>query len=134
MPQGFAFFTRDPREPRIHLYTSNDGEWKSASLGPYSRPSNFFGLDRKPRTQLTEYALLLHRAGAILGEWDSCETFPGSCLRQVSVADTLENTTPDPTLCGDIGFVRQEPVPWAWSQNKDEIDMPSEVLKLKILC
>lgn len=134
MPQGFAFFTRDPREPKMYLYALDGGKWQSATLGPYSRPSNFFGLDRKPRAQLTEYALLLHRAGATPDKWMSCEDAPLSCLRRVPVTDTLKNTDPVPTLCGVIGFARQDPVPWAWSESQDTIDMPSKILKLKILC
>jgi antimicrobial peptide system SdpA family protein len=134
MPQGFAFFTRNPREPEMRLYASNEGEWQSASLGPYSRSSNLFGLDRKPRAQLTEYALLLERAGVPTDKWASCEDAPVLCLKRVSVTDTLENTDPAPTLCGIVGFVRQDPVPWAWNESRDTIEMPSKVLKLRISC
>lgn len=134
MPQGFAFFTRDPQEPKMRLYAFEGGEWQSISLSPYSRPSNFFGLDRKPRAQLTEYALLLNRGGATPNKWSDCEDTPVSCLRRVPVTDTLKNIDPAPTLCGIVGFVRQDPVPWAWSESRENITMPSEILKLKIQC
>ena len=132
MPQGFAFFTRNPREADIYLYQREAGDWRTALMSPHARSSNLFGLKRKSRAQLTEYALLLSRARADL--WTSCDENPSDCLPHAEVVDTVQNITPNPTICGIAGFVRQEPVPWAWSESKDDIDMPSELIKLHVSC
>lgn len=131
-PEGFAFFTRDPREPDLYLYEQTEDGWKTAALGPNARPANFFGLNRKARAQAVEYALLLQGRGP--GAWSSCDAGTLSCLERVETHDTIENVTPRPTLCGTVGFVRQDPIPWAWSEDRDTIEMSSELIKLQVSC
>lgn len=132
LPEGFAFFTRDPREPDIKRYRRHEGSWRQAGLGPHSLPSNLLGLDRWSRTQGVEYAMLLQEYE--LEEWTDCDGDPIACLDSIAVADTIQNADPQPTLCGVIGFVRQEPVPWAWSSNRESLSMPAHILKLNVIC
>lgn len=132
LPEGFAFFTRDPREPDIQRFQRSGGTWESVALGPHSRPSNLFGLNRHSRTQGVEYALLLKEYP--LDRWSECDVDPKTCLDRVAVTDSIANPDPRPTLCGTVGFVRQEPVPWAWSASLDSIEMASQILKLHVSC
>src|SRR5262245_51815297 len=59
-PQGWSFFTRDPREEKQTLYVRNGITWESALLAPHARPSNFGGFRRKSRAQGVEMALLIN--------------------------------------------------------------------------
>ena len=132
LPQGFAFFTRDAREPDLYLFQQRDGAWQSASLGPNSRPSNLFGLNRKSRAQSVESALIVSKL--LPTAWSECRDNPTKCLGQSSVQDTIRNVVPAPTLCGPVGFVLQEPVPWAWSKSQGTTDMHSQITNIHIQC
>jgi antimicrobial peptide system SdpA family protein len=132
LPEGFAFFTRNPRERDLYVYERTDSTWASAVLGPKSRPANLFGMSRRSRTQSVETALLLRKAGSEV--WTDCEEEPTTCFSELSVQDTVANPQPTPTVCGVAGFARKEPVPWAWSDNEDTLTMPSAVTKLDVSC
>lgn len=131
-PEGWAFFTRSAREPKLLTYRrAEGGRWLSADLGPHSLPSNLFGLDRKSRAQGVEIALLLgniHKDGVV-----DCRDVITACLEPLP-ALPIRNTSPAPSLCGDVGIAQQEPLPWAWSAAAAETTMPSRVVRLSITC
>ncbi len=133
-PEGWAFFTRSPREPRRLLFTKSDGEWVSALQSPISQPKNLFGLDRSPRTQGVELGLLLQSINN--GAWHKCNggVSPRACLAKIEITGAVRNETPLSTLCGTVGIALQKPVPWAWRQSIDQIVMPSNVVKLNVSC
>ncbi len=56
-PQGWAFFTRSPREDVFSALMPNghDG-WTAAGLGPNGRPSAAFGFNRAARAQGPRWA------------------------------------------------------------------------------
>ncbi len=134
MPEGWAFFTRDPREPRTLTFAKVQDTWVSSSMAPHARPSNLFGVNRASRAQGVELGLIMEAIAVAEHTWEPCEEAIGTCLEAVPTADTLDNISPRPRLCGLVGLAQQEPVPWAWSYNRDEITMPSQVIKLKIEC
>lgn len=131
LPQGWAFFTRSPREERYYTYRKEVDGWSVASLGPHSEAGNLFGLDRRSRAQGVELGLL---HGVIPGgAWHKCAEHPLRCLDGVTPI-SVSNRSPAPTLCGEIGIALQEPVPWAWSSARAELTMPSRVVRLEISC
>lgn len=130
LPEGWNFFTRNPREQDILLFQKKRSTWKSAIRGPHGRPSNLFGLDRSSRSQGLEYAMLLRQ----ISSWEECGGAIPRCLDTVAVADTLINPSPQATLCGAVGFARREPIPWAWSRSSDTIHMPSKVARASVRC
>ncbi|WP_232293471.1 SdpA family antimicrobial peptide system protein [Stigmatella aurantiaca] len=135
LPEGWAFFTRDPRDERMLPYVRGaDAQWSSASHTPNFQPRNFFGIDRAGRAQGVEMGLLMDAARK--AERQACEEEPSVCLERAPVAQKLSNASPHPTLCGQVGFVFQKAVPWAWSRSNREkkIIMPSKVLRLDIEC
>jgi sporulation delaying protein A len=131
-PEGWAFFTRSAREPKLVTYRlASDGRWQSADLGPHSRPTNLFGLDRRSRAQGVEIALLL---GTIRTDRQvECKEAIPKCLESLR-AVPIRNVSPAPSLCGDVGVAQQEPLPWAWSGAASEVTMPSKVVRLAITC
>jgi len=133
VPQGWGFFTRDPREPRLIPLVRAAGSWQVASEGPNGEPWNAFGLNRAARAQGVEVGLL---ETAIPAEaWKDCETEVAACLERMPATLQLSNPTPRPTLCGEVGFARRESVPWAWAASTpDETSMPSKVVRVRVTC
>lgn len=133
LPEGWAFFTKDPRTERITTLRAIDDHWQSAQLSPQSSWRSFFGIDRSARAQGVETGLLMH--GVPTAQWRNCKSLPTSCL----AAEALQpfpttNRSPRPTLCGDIAIVLQTPTPWAWSRSGRIVNMPSRYLKLRVRC
>jgi len=133
-PQGWRFFTRNAREERIMLFTrSSDGHWRPADIGPNISIKGWFGFSRAPRAQGIEYGGLLYGLRS-KQDWSKCDIAPiEDCLERAPVDAATYNATPEPTLCGTVGFVRQAPVPWAWSTEGNKF-MPSRVLKMYVKC
>lgn len=139
LPEGWAFFTRDPRDPRMLPYQRGaDGQWTRASRTPNFQPHNLFGIDRGGRAQGVEMGLLMEQTRQV--DRIDCEVEPTLCLERAPVGEKIRNRSPNPTLCGEVGFVFQRAVPYAWSRTNREkspekkIIMPSKVLRLEIEC
>ncbi|WP_353945227.1 SdpA family antimicrobial peptide system protein [Streptomyces sp. HUAS MG91] len=113
-PQGWAFFTKSPREP-VHVpYRQRaDGSWADARISPHAKPSNAFGLDRASRSQGIEGALLVHKDGI---HWNDCSdpSSPEECLKGARLSAPITNPSPSPSLCGRAALVEVKPVPFAW--------------------
>jgi antimicrobial peptide system SdpA family protein len=133
-PQGWKFFTRNPREDwLLPFHRGPDGEWTTASLGPNGRLDAYFGISRRPRAQGIEIGLLLYKLHK--GIWNACNGDPTYCLEHSPIKATLHNRSPNPTLCGVIGFVHQRQVPWAWdARGVAPAFMPSRIAKFEVKC
>lgn len=129
-PQGWGFFSKDPRDPYFSVVNISDSAL--AVAWPNSLPENYFGLNRYGRSQGIEAGLLISKVPE--KDQSECKESPYLCLTKSKVAMELENTSPDPTICGDIGFIFQEPIPWAWSKNGKKIEMPSKIVRVSITC
>jgi len=133
MPQGWKFFTRDPREEEIGAFVRRpDGRWVSALRGPNGSPSNLFGLSRATRAQGIELGLISTAANRLT--WQECKERLTVCVEKAPLAADVKNPTPDPTLCGEIGLTLQPPVPWAWSGARRKVTMPSKALRVNVQC
>jgi sporulation delaying protein A len=132
VPEGWAFFTRDAREERILLFRRAVDGWHPANLGPHAEARNIFGLDRASRAQGVELALLISGVGA--EDWTSCEMAPIDCVAHAAFARSVDNVSPRPSLCGDVGVALQEPVPWVWASAGGSVTMPSRVIRLSVAC
>lgn len=61
IPQGWGFFTKDPKEPNFYLYKV-DREVSEVNLMNFSF-KYYFGLSREPRIISTEIALIANKLG-----------------------------------------------------------------------
>jgi len=133
LPEGWAFFTRNPRDDRYFVYRlAPDGSWIDTNLGPHNRPRNAFGLNRKSRAQGVEIGLLL--VSIQDQEWTACRKSPTACLATIPVSKDFKDISPNPTLCGEMGVVMQPPVPWAWAGMQRPVTMPSRVSRVRVHC
>ncbi|MEU1003681.1 SdpA family antimicrobial peptide system protein [Streptomyces tibetensis] len=132
-PQGWAFFTKSPRDPEMVPYQRTPGKWKPLSLTPHSSPRNAFGLDRESRAQGVEIALLL--SAAQKKDWRECTSSRQSCLRDFGPpVRRIANRSPEPTLCGTVGLLQEKPTPWAWRDLVPESHSPEQVMVLEVTC
>ncbi|MER5730376.1 SdpA family antimicrobial peptide system protein [Streptomyces sp. NPDC002138] len=132
-PQGWAFFTKSPRDPEVVPYGKTSDGWRALSLTPHASPHNSFGLDRASRAQGVEISLLL--AAAQKGDWRDCTDDSQTCLANAEAPTRrLENGSPEPTLCGTVGLVQARPTPYAWRDLVPESHSTERVMVLEVTC
>ncbi|MFE7410246.1 SdpA family antimicrobial peptide system protein [Streptomyces laurentii] len=132
-PQGWAFFTKSPRDVEVVPYGNRSGRWQPLSMTPHSSPKNAFGLDRASRAQGVEIAMVL--SAAKKADWHPCERDRESCLTKFGTpARTIKNTSPEPSLCGTVGLLQERPTPWAWRDLVDDTHTPERVMVLRVTC
>ena len=133
LPQGWAFFTKSPRDPSVIVYELADGKPESLSLTPHSSVHNFFGLDRASRAQGPEYALLLSTVPE--SHWVTCETTLQACLSEYrGSTEKVVNRFPSPTFCGIVFAARVVPHPWAWRELKSDTHRTDKIVRLQVEC
>jgi antimicrobial peptide system SdpA family protein len=130
LPQGWAFFTADPAQVYPQAYQhGREGQWINSG-GSLAEPGDIFGLDRSKRAQGTEMALLMQDIPA--RDWRACTAQPTACLSRAPVAARLINTSTLQNLCGDVGIVQQQQLPWAW--HGSGTIMPSQIVRVEVTC
>ena len=131
LPQGWAFFTRDPRTMDLSaVVRDSDGTWRAAASG--RNWPHFLNFSRSWKLPGVEIGVVLSELTE--PQWQKCEELPSVCLEKATSSGAVANKLSTRTLCGDVGIVRQEPVPWAWRESMDQTVMPSEVLRLQVNC
>ncbi|MGW7102480.1 SdpA family antimicrobial peptide system protein [Streptomyces sp. NPDC054838] len=132
-PQGWAFFTKSPRDPEVVPYGKTFDGWRALSLTPHAAPHNAFGLDRESRAQGVEISMLL--AAAQKSDWRDCTDTGETCLANAAApARRVENTSPHPTLCGTVGLLQERPTPYAWRDLVPESHSTERVMVLEVTC
>lgn len=135
LPEGFGFFTRNAREPYLLVYKKTGGEVECVSVHNSSY-HNLFGLLRKSRALYLEVGSVFATLQDSL--WTRTVGIPGNIFfNQYELPlYTVRNMTPKAILCGEYFLQQVEPVPWAWAGTFDEnrSGMPSEVIRLNVIC
>jgi len=131
-PQGWAFFTRDPREPVDRIYARSESGWVQVTY-TNSSARNWLGLKRDARALNVELASLLSEVDS--SQWGDCPGQLESCLRKRDVpAVAVVNRSSIRALCGEILVERRPPAPWAWSRAKRPVLLDSKVARLEVRC
>ncbi|TQC44427.1 SdpA family antimicrobial peptide system protein [Rhodococcus sp. WS4] len=130
-PQGWAFFTRSPRGETIRIFRRDGHGVAEASSMPIAAPRNWFGLDRLPRAQGTEYATLL--AAQPEDGWVECDGVD-SCLSDGMPIHPVESPVPNPSFCGDIYAVGYGVTPWAWREFDYEPRPAERAIRMDVSC
>lgn len=132
LPQGWAFFTRDPRSNYVSLYQQEDGTWEQVNATTVAARDNFYGLSRASRTESYEIESITSELPE--GEWNRCEEeeiilcFPETPRAEASV--DLHGV--DLRFCGVLAVTSQEPTPWAWGSLVGQ--MPGEYMIVDVTC
>ncbi|WP_160505963.1 SdpA family antimicrobial peptide system protein [Streptomyces sp. BA2] len=134
VPQGWAFFTKDPQSEQFGAYRPRGGGARpeNLSLTPQGRAENLFGLSRRQRAQGPEEALLASK----VRHWQTCQGSNDDCLRGAAArhATAVTNPSPLPSLCGDIIVTNQRAVPWANRELLSETSRVTRAAHLRIRC
>jgi antimicrobial peptide system SdpA family protein len=130
-PEGWAFFTAPAQREQATPFTRRAGEWVSSNAGPNSRWSNALGMSRRARGQSVEIAKLIEQLAP--DDWSSCDQANATCFDR-AVTHAVQSRSLHPTLCGEVVISKARPVPWAWSQLKTPVAMPTQVLRMDVQC
>jgi antimicrobial peptide system SdpA family protein len=132
LPQGWGFFTRDPRSPEMFAFVkTSDGLWQPVVSGKPFWP-RLLEFSRRRKLAHVEIGVILYELSD--PQWQACQDLPAICLENAPLSGTVKNILSPPSLCGEVGIIQQTPIPWAWSQSPEETLMPSEVLRLQVSC
>jgi antimicrobial peptide system SdpA family protein len=133
VPQGWSFFTRNPREAQAVIYEIKDGvplplDHKHSSI------YNFIGLSRRASVIMSEMQVVkaeLPDSIYMTTKWSYQENIVGEYPQQPF---KVKNKISNPLLCGEYLLIFQKAVPWAWSKSMKSITMPAKVARVKIEC
>lgn len=109
--QGWNFFTKDLQGNQFGAYEPGQADPASLLITPQTRIENAWGLTRNQRAQGPELANLANG----ITEWQDCTTMRISCASELK-GEPIEivNTSPIPTLCGDIVITQEHQSPWSY--------------------
>lgn len=131
--QDYAFFTKDPESETLDAI--DVASWESVLATPQNRPQNLFGLSRTQRAQGPELANLSSDPATV---WIACadgETGRGCAHRSSERAPSrVTNSSPVPTVCGDVVLVDRVPVPWSYRKLISESHRTLKTAHLFVAC
>lgn len=136
MPQGWAFFSKSPRDPSIAPYRANgDGSYASLSKLPTTRVENLFGVSREGRAQGVEVALI--SGGPVPTDWTECDSpVIEECaeLAAEKPPKTVLNGVSSPSICDEVFLVQTTPVPWSFRNQTELREKADKIIKLQVEC
>lgn len=130
-PQGWAFFTRSPREAQVYLLKKKDDKFVSENFY-HSSYKNLFGLNRE--TTRINYELIDAYSNFSKEEFTS-----GFSNIQCDIIDSVpkkihyvKNSFDNPRIQGEYIIVLQNLVPYPWIKNLKNEMMPSKSIRFYV--
>ena len=136
VPQGWAFFTRDPREAQILIFKKNENKSFSIDSQKQNALANYFGLKRRPSQMLAEFQFAKEEIpnflyfDTVFNYQKDFELESPSKLKTYNHVNKLKH----PALCGEYVIVLQKPIPWSWVENINKVKMPAKMIKINFIC
>jgi len=134
LPEGFGFFTRDPRENKMVFYRIENGIFHKF-MDKDSKAIEALYFSRKVRAINLEAGTIYE---SLVGNanWYECNNITrDKCFLDEKVPLVeIQNSTKHALICGDFIVQIYETLPWAWSSSFSQELMPSNVVRLKIAC
>ena len=127
LPQGWGFFTRNPREPLVDIYEITLNGPQKVTI-PNASLKYIYGFNRGMRFTSSQVGYLV----GMLQE-NNWREFKNLKKAQTNVSSfiQLRNNFSPPLLCGKFIMVKTERIPWAWAKHRNTVNMP--VLAVGIL-
>jgi antimicrobial peptide system SdpA family protein len=129
-PQSWAFFTESPRTPPVTVFDREGDGWRDRSPGRLAVLADLMGLNRVRQAELLIVFDL--RAQVPPEAWSDCDREPTDCLAGLTAAATIANRSTSRAICGDVGLIVQEVLPWVWRDLPTV--MPSRVVRVTVTC
>lgn len=131
MPEGWAFFTRDPRESDYEYFEIKNGTLRRNNKFPFSIPANFFGLKRTPKLLNSELFMVMNQLdSSVLRQADGCTLKELSLLKPTF--HNVRNPSKTRLLQDSICVILYKPIPWAWSTTMTQHENQCEYMFLCI--
>lgn len=127
-PQGWGFFTRNPREKILKLYRENENGDYVYLTKSNSSSEFYYGISKENRLQNWEVSTLIPKINK--DKWIKNQR--DSIYFNTTVKDTIINDFVKPSLKGNYVIVLQERIPQAWSKHHKKIIMPYDYAKVYI--
>lgn len=131
LPQGWAFFTRNPREPTLEAWAQARGGWQLLPLN-VSGTTELLGFRRTLRLRTMELGSL---ASSLQPEdWKVCSGSINGCVAAgtLSSVTRIVNRSSARQLCGPLVLAIREPQPWAWRSRA--VSMPARATRVDAEC
>ncbi len=128
MPQGWGFFTRNPRELQTLIYQKVGQNFELVNKSG-SEPEYLFGLSRTSRRKNIEFGQIFSKIPDSL--WIDC---PSKRILECNPEKVhhFKNQYTNPVCLGEFLLISKEPIPWAWSKSYYDIDMPFKFCKIHV--
>ena len=131
-PEGWGFFTRNPRSPVDHVYKRVGDDWVRVNH-TNADVRNIFGIRKGTRMMGIELVYLQNKIQE--NAWQPCAGDIETCLRTSGKQPTVtRNESMMREVCGEYVIDRRPPVPWAWSRPGGPERMPGNYLHLVAQC
>jgi antimicrobial peptide system SdpA family protein len=134
LPQGWAFFTRNPREGQAILYSIK----KKSIFNTDFQHNNYnfcFGLNRGCNKIYTELSFINSDIPDSLFSKISWN-YQSLLKQKINIRNLKVFNTTSPlkqsSLNGEYLLIIQKPIPWAWSKNINSIKMPAQAIIINI--
>lgn len=132
-PSRWPFFSKDPREAYIYIFQKNSEGYTPHTNLPNSSAKNFYGAVNYQRAIGMEYGMIASQIDEDL--WNTNNN--GENLLQIINNDTIQTIQLNKDvkyteLEGEYLFVKIEPLPYLWRNKVNQLEMPSQFVKIKI--
>jgi antimicrobial peptide system SdpA family protein len=132
-PQGWAFFTRNPREERTLAWMRRPSSLEPANLADY-RGAPWNGVKRALRNR----ALTINAVASHLSEkdWQACEGDLLACVKSSEVAPkpVVLEINDNSGLCGEVVLQKESPTPWAWRNAFHRVKKHTQFARAAVKC
>jgi len=135
VPQGWAFFTKNPRENQVLIYKIENGYAVDCNF-KHNNYQYLFGLNRTCTKVSTEIEFIKSKINSDLWSstrWNYQSNRPIYSIPKGVKQTRMTSKFSDPEIIGSYLLVLQEPVPWAWSKQDKSIKMPAKMVQIEIL-
>ncbi len=123
IPQGWGFFTKNPRDVVVQVYDYSTGE---SLIHPHSSPFYLFGLSRLPSRLIMEIGAVAPNIEDSLWVKDYQNTNEYKEGSFVSKKPLFKY----PMLNDSIVITNQERTAWAWHKYKAKLSYPKNYVKI----
>lgn len=134
-PQGWAFFTKNPRSEEIYFYEIDTTNNKIKNIFFRNvQSSQLFGIKRDNRLIISKLNNIINDIDTEL--WFSYRGNTLDFLRKNSAYRRINKITVkirEPAICGLYCLEMKEPIPWSWI-DLERINMPSRLILIDFKC
>lgn len=130
--QGWTFFTRDGREPKVSLYRATEGGFEKVQAKDSALSPNV-GFSREGRLLGFETSMLLEKHPFDMSEWVVCNFSQRlECIERTPSNDDTDIEISGRFICGDIALLAERPIPFSYANLTTEREI--KVLKTHVNC